>query len=73
VDLVSHQVLEPRACGVTEVERQVLDDESVVGRSPAWHASRLSSSQTLGLVSPPYLGTLVGARKREGNFASRML
>jgi hypothetical protein len=24
-------------------------------------------------VSPSYLGTLVGARKREGNFASRML
>jgi hypothetical protein len=27
----------------------------------------------LGLVSPSYLGTLVGARKREGNFASQML
>jgi hypothetical protein len=32
-----------------------------------------SSSHTLGLVSPSYLGTLVGARKHEGNFASQML
>jgi hypothetical protein len=40
---------------------------------PVWHASRQSSSRTLGLVSPSYLGTLVTARKREGNFASRMI
>jgi hypothetical protein len=41
VDLVVQQVLKPRARRVTEVERQVLDDEEVVGCSPAWHASRL--------------------------------
>jgi hypothetical protein len=34
VDLVVWQVLEPLARRVTEVERQVLDDEEVVGRSP---------------------------------------
>jgi hypothetical protein len=40
---------------------------------PAWQASQYSSSHTLGLVSPSYLGTLVGARKCEGNFTLRML
>jgi hypothetical protein len=34
VDLVPRQVLEPSARGVAEVERQVLDDEQVIGRSP---------------------------------------
>jgi hypothetical protein len=34
VDLVPQQVLEPCARGVAEVERQVLDDEEVVSRSP---------------------------------------
>jgi hypothetical protein len=34
VDLVPRQVLKPSACGVAEVERQVLDDEKVVGCSP---------------------------------------
>jgi hypothetical protein len=33
MNLVPRQVLEPRACGIAEVERQVLDDEEVVGRS----------------------------------------
>jgi hypothetical protein len=33
-------VLEPCAREVVEVERQVLDDEEVVSRSPVWHASR---------------------------------
>jgi hypothetical protein len=33
-------VLEPCARGVTEVERQVLDDEEVSVAPPAWHASR---------------------------------
>jgi hypothetical protein len=33
-------VLEPRPRGVAEVERQVLDDEEVIRRPPAWHASR---------------------------------
>jgi hypothetical protein len=33
---------------------------------PAWHASRLSSNHTLGLVSSSHLGTLVEAWKREG-------
>jgi hypothetical protein len=34
MNLVPRQVLEPRARGIAEVERQVLDDEEVVGRSP---------------------------------------
>jgi hypothetical protein len=34
VNLVPRQVLEPCARGIAEVERQVLDDEEVVGRSP---------------------------------------
>jgi hypothetical protein len=34
MDLVPRQVLEPSARGVTEVERQVLDDEKVVSRTP---------------------------------------
>jgi hypothetical protein len=34
IDLVAWQVLEPRTCRVTEVERQVLYDEEVVRRSP---------------------------------------
>jgi hypothetical protein len=33
IDLVPRQVFEPRARSVVEVERQVLDDEEVVGRS----------------------------------------
>jgi hypothetical protein len=34
LDLVPRQVLEPSACRVAEVERQGLDDDKVVGRSP---------------------------------------
>jgi hypothetical protein len=34
MDLVSRQVLEPSVRGVATVERHVLDDEKVVGRSP---------------------------------------
>jgi hypothetical protein len=34
IDLVTRQVLKPRARRIAEVERQVLDDEQVVGRSP---------------------------------------
>jgi hypothetical protein len=33
VDLVARQVLEPRACRVAKVERQILDHEEIVGRS----------------------------------------
>jgi hypothetical protein len=33
VDLVARQVLEPHTCRVTEVERQVLDHEEIVGRT----------------------------------------
>jgi hypothetical protein len=33
IDLVARQVLEPCACRVTEVERQILNDEEVIGRS----------------------------------------
>jgi hypothetical protein len=33
VDLVARKVVEPRACGVAEVERQVLDHEEIVGHS----------------------------------------
>jgi hypothetical protein len=30
LDLVARQMLEPRACGVAEVERQILDHEEIV-------------------------------------------
>jgi hypothetical protein len=33
LDLVAGQLLEPRMCGVAEVERQALDHEEIVGRS----------------------------------------
>jgi hypothetical protein len=59
VDLVARQVLEPRPRGVTEVKRHVFDDDEVVYRSSLVACCRLSSSHTLGLVSPSYLGTLV--------------
>jgi hypothetical protein len=34
LDLVAGQVLKPRTCGIAEVERQVLDHEEIVSRSP---------------------------------------
>jgi hypothetical protein len=43
IDLVAWQVLEPRTCRVTEVERQVLDDEEVVRRSPPPRDTRVGS------------------------------
>jgi hypothetical protein len=33
LDLVAGQVLEPRARGVAEVERQILDHKEIIGRS----------------------------------------
>jgi hypothetical protein len=66
-------MLEPRACGVTKVEQQVLDHEEVVGRPASVARESVVLEPYTGVVSPSYLGMLVGARKREGNFASRML
>jgi hypothetical protein len=48
VDLVPRQVLELCPCGVTEVERKILDDEEIVCRSPGV-ASEL-------VVLEPYVG-----------------
>jgi hypothetical protein len=41
-------VLEPSACGLGEVERQVLDDEKVVGHSPGMACEQV--------VLKPYTG-----------------
>jgi hypothetical protein len=48
LDLVAAQVLEPRACGIAEVERQVLDHEEIVNRS--------SSMARKSVVLEPYAG-----------------
>jgi hypothetical protein len=66
-------VLEPRLCGVAKVEKQILDHEEIIGLPTGVACESLVLGHMLGLVSPSYLGMLVGARKREGNFASRML
>jgi hypothetical protein len=48
LDLVAGQVLEPRTCEITEVERQVLDHEEIVGRS--------SGMARKSVVLEPYAG-----------------
>jgi hypothetical protein len=71
VDLVVGQMLEPRPRGVPEVERQVLDDEKVVCRSPRVAREPVVLQPYADVGVSLYLGTSVGARKREGNLASR--
>jgi hypothetical protein len=48
LDLVAGQVLEPRACGIVEVERQVLYHDEIVGRS--------SGMARKSVVLEPYTG-----------------
>jgi hypothetical protein len=48
LDLVAGQVLEPRTCGIAEVEWQVLDHEEIVGR-PSGMARK-------SVVLEPYAG-----------------
>jgi hypothetical protein len=48
LDLVAGQVLEPRACRIAEVKRQVFDHEEIVGRS--------SGMARKSVVLEPYAG-----------------
>jgi hypothetical protein len=54
IDLVARQVLEPRACGIAEVERQVLDDEQVIGRSPGVARESVVLEPYTGVESPSF-------------------
>jgi hypothetical protein len=71
IDPAARQVLELGLHGVTEVERQVLDDEKIVCHST--YVTRepvvLQPHARVGL--PSYLGMFVGAWESEGNFVSR--
>jgi hypothetical protein len=73
VDIVARQVLELRARGVTEVKRQVLDDEEVVGRSPSVACEPVVLEPYAG-VGVPIVSRHIGrSLEMRGNFASRML
>jgi hypothetical protein len=65
VDLVPRQILEPCPCGVAEVERQILDDEEVVRRSPGMASEPVVLEPHAGVgvsVVPRYVGRSVEAR-----------
>jgi hypothetical protein len=73
LDLVARQVLEPRACGVTELEKQILDHEEIVGR-PTGMARELVVLEPHTGVGVPIISRYVGqGPKCEGNFASQIL
>jgi hypothetical protein len=59
------------SCGVAEVEQQVLDDEEVVCRSARMARESVVLQPHVGVSLPVISGTLVGARKSEGNLTSR--
>jgi hypothetical protein len=73
LDLVAGQVLEPHACGIAEVEWQVLDHEEIIGRSSGMARKSVFLKPYAGIGVPVVSWHIGRGSEARGNFASQML
>jgi hypothetical protein len=64
LDLVARQVLEPRACGVIELEQQILDHEEIVGRPTGMAREPVVLEPHTGVVAGTYGGRRIDGSSR---------